>query len=78
MLKIERESGSIKNHYQNKIYDNTIKDNITLISSNFTQDDGTIWILIHFMPKHRNKLSITNKIFIQWCFFYDFAPNLCC
>ena len=34
-----------------KIRDNTIKDNVTVTSSNFSLNDGTIRILTHFLAK---------------------------
>ena len=35
-----------------KIEDNTIKDKVTVTSSNFGQNDGTIKILTHLMTKN--------------------------
>ena len=45
--------------YQGKIVkdiqDNTIKDNVTVMSSNFSRNDGTIRILTHFLEKNHSK-----------------------
>ena len=48
-----------------KIDENTIKDNITVTSSNFIQNNGTIRILTHFMAKTHSKLLITDQNMIQ-------------
>ena len=50
------------------IHDNRIKENVTVMPSNFSRNHGTITILAHFMDKHHSKLPIANKILIQWCF----------
>ena len=44
-----------------KIYDNTIKDNVTVTSSNFSRNDGTLRILTHFLAKSHNKLPTADK-----------------
>ena len=48
-----------------KIRDNTIKDNVTVTSSNFSQNDGTIRILTHFLAKNHSKLTIEDINLIQ-------------
>ena len=45
-----------------KISDNTIKDNVTVTSSNFSRNNGTIRILTHFLAKNHRKLTIEEKI----------------
>ena len=48
-----------------KIRDNTIKDKVTVTSSNFSRNDGTIRILTHFLAKNYSKLTIEDKNLIQ-------------
>ena len=48
-----------------KIHDNLIKDNVTMTSSNFSRNDGTIRILTHFLAKNDSKLPIADKNLIQ-------------
>ena len=48
-----------------KIRDNTIKDNLTVTSSNFSRNDGTIRTLTHFLAKNHSKLTIEDKNLIQ-------------
>ena len=48
-----------------KIDDNTIKDNVSVTSSNFSRNDGTITILNHLLAKIHSKSPLTNKILIQ-------------
>ena len=45
-----------------KVRDNTIKENVTVTSSNFSQNNGTIRILTHFLVKNQSKLTIEDKI----------------
>ena len=59
-----------------KIDDNTIKDNITVKSSNFSQNDGTKIILINFLAKNQRKLPITDINMIHQCCFCDFTADL--
>ena len=40
------------------IHDNTIKDNVTVTSSNLSRNNGTTRILTHFWPKNHSKLPI--------------------
>ena len=42
-----------------------IKDNVTVTSSNFNQNDGTIRILTHFFAKNHSKLAIEDIILMQ-------------
>ena len=51
-----------QSEFVKKIYDNKIKDNVTLTSSNFNQTDGTIRILTHFLAKNHSNLQIADKI----------------
>ena len=46
-----------------KYRDNTIKDDITVTSSNFIRNvnDGTIKILTHFLGKNDSELPIADK-----------------
>ena len=44
-----------------KNHDNTIKDNVTVTSSNLSQNNGTISILTHFSAKNHSKLPIADK-----------------
>ena len=39
----------VKIHYRKKIYDNIVKDSVTVTSSNFSLNDGMIRILAHFI-----------------------------
>ena len=48
-----------------KIHDNTTKDNATVMSSNFSQNDGKISILTHFFVKNHSKLPIEDENLIQ-------------
>ena len=48
-----------------KIHDNTIKDNVTVMSSNYSQNNGMIRILTHLLAKNDSKLTIENKKMIQ-------------
>ena len=48
-----------------KLRDNTIKDNLTVTSSNFSQNDGTIRILTHFSAKNHSELTTEDKNLIQ-------------
>ena len=58
--------------------DNTIKDNVKVTSSNFSQNDGTIRILTHFLAKIHRKLTVNNKNLIQlFSCLYNFTHNLC-
>ena len=41
--------------------DNTIKDNVTVTSSNFSRNDGTIRILTYFLAKNHGKLTTEDK-----------------
>ena len=58
----------VSRHMSKKIHDNTIKDYITVTSSNFSPNNGTIRILTHFLPK---------MIINYQCCFYDFTPVIC-
>ena len=45
-----------------KVHDNTVvKDNDALMSSNLSQNDGTMRILTHFLAKNHSKLPIADK-----------------
>ena len=44
-----------------KIHDNTIEDNVTMMSSNFSRNDRMIRILTHFLVKNHSKLPIADK-----------------
>ena len=44
-----------------KIHDNIIKDNVTVRSSNFSQNDRMIRISTHFLAKNHSKLPIADK-----------------
>ena len=44
-----------------KTHDITIKENVTMMSSNFSKNDETIKILTHFLAKNHNKLPIADK-----------------
>ena len=48
-----------------KIRDNALKDNVTVTSSNFSGNDGTIRILTHFLAKNHSKCTIEDKNLIQ-------------
>ena len=48
-----------------KVRDNIIKDNVTVTSSNFSRNDGTIRILTHLLPKNHSKLTIEDINLIQ-------------
>ena len=48
-----------------KIHDNTIKDNVTVTSSIFSQNNGTIRILTHFLAKNHSNIPMTDKNVIQ-------------
>ena len=52
-----------------KIHYNTVKDKVTVTLSNFSQNDGTIRILAHFLAKNHSKLPIADKNLILWCCF---------
>ena len=45
-----------------EIHDNTIKDNVTVTSSNFNRNDAMIRILTHFLAKNSSKLPIEDKL----------------
>ena len=47
-----------------KTHDNTIKDNVTVTSSNLSQNDGTIRILTYFSAKNHSKLLTADKSLI--------------
>ena len=42
-----------------------MEDNVTVTSSNFSQNDGTIKILTQFLAKNHSKLPIGDKYLIQ-------------
>ena len=42
-----------------------MKDNVTVTSSNFSQNEGTIRILTHFLAKNHSKLPIEDKNLTQ-------------
>ena len=44
-----------------KILDNTIKDNVAVMSSNFSQNNGTIRGLTHSLAKNHSKLPVAEK-----------------
>ena len=44
-----------------KIHDNSIKDNVTVMSSNLGRNDGTIRIFTHFLAENDSKLPIADK-----------------
>ena len=71
------EQDSIEVSLRKKIHDNTIKDNVTVTSSNFSENVGTIRILTHFLAKNHSKLPIAEKTLILWCCLYHFTLNLC-
>ena len=48
-----------------KIRDNTMKDNLIVTSSNFSQNDGMIKILTHFLAKNHSKLTIEDINLIE-------------
>ena len=48
-----------------KIHDNTVKNNVTVTSSNFSHNDGTIKILTHFLAKKQSKFPTEDKNLIQ-------------
>ena len=48
-----------------KIRDNTIKDNVTVTSSNLSRNDGMIRFLSHFLAKNHSKLTIEDINLIQ-------------
>ena len=60
-----------------KIHDNTIKDNITVTSSNVSRNNGMIRIFTYFLAKNNSKLPIADINLILLCSFYHFTPNLC-
>ena len=47
--------------FAKKISDNTIKDNVTVTSSNLNQNNGIIRILTHILAKNHSKLPIADK-----------------
>ena len=54
--------------------DNPIKDNVTVTSSNFSRNDGTIRSLTHFLVRNHSKSTIEDKTLKQR---YAFTSNLC-
>ena len=44
-----------------KIDDKTSKNSVTVTSSKFSQNDGTMRIFIHFIAKNHCKLPVTDK-----------------
>ena len=56
-------------HYQDTLTknfdDNTVIDNVTVTSSNFSQSNEMIRIMIHLMTKNHGKLPITDISVIQ-------------
>ena len=54
-----------QDEFVKEIRDNTIKDNVTVTSSNFSQNNGTTRILTHFLTKNHSKLTIEDKKLMQ-------------
>ena len=52
-------------HIWEKICDNTIKDNVTMMSSNFSQNNEMIRILTYFLAKNHSELTIEEINLIQ-------------
>ena len=54
-----------QDEFVKRIHDNTVKDSVTVRSSNFSRKDGTIRILTHFLAKNHSKLPVEDKNLIQ-------------